>query len=202
MYARTTTTRIPPETINATAAFLIERAVPRYQTAAGFVMFLDLIDRETGQAIASTFWQTEADRLAAADLAARIRAETGAMARGDPPVVEQFEVFAREQSVEPFGPGPAFARVLRADVAPDCFDRTIDYIRHTVIPPNSVRPGFREFWLLADRASGHLMTFSLYDTVSNLKAADTTARALAAQALQDIALSNMQIKYYEVAIRA
>ena len=202
MYARTTSTRIPPETINATAAFLIERAVPRYQAAPGFVMFLDLIDRETGQAIASTFWQTDADRLAAADLAARIRAETSAMTRGDPPVVEQFEVFARVQSAEQFGPGPAFARVLRADIVADGFDRTIDYIRHNVIPPNSARPGFREFWLLADRASGHLITFSLYDTEGDLKAADATARSLAAQALQDIALANMQIKYFEVAIRA
>lgn len=202
MYARTTSTRIPPETINATAAFLIENAVPRYQAAPGFVMFLDLIDRQAGQAIASTFWQTEADRLAAAELAARMRAETGVMARGDAPVVEQFEVFAREQSAEPFGLGPAFARVLRADVVADGFDRTIDYIRDKVIPPNSTRPGFREFWLLADRAGGQLMTFSLYDTEDSLKVADTTARALAAQASRDIALARMQIKYYEVAIRA
>lgn len=42
MFACTTTTRIPPETIDGTAAFLLESAIPRYQAAPGFVIFLDL----------------------------------------------------------------------------------------------------------------------------------------------------------------
>jgi heme-degrading monooxygenase HmoA len=84
---------LPPERIDATIEEFRDQQLPELEQQAGFKGVLVMLSRETGQAAALTFWETESDLRASERVAARAR--EAAVASAQParePVVDRYEV--------------------------------------------------------------------------------------------------------------
>jgi heme-degrading monooxygenase HmoA len=68
-----------------------------------------------------------------------------------------------------------FARVISAQVAAGRLDGAIAAARQQ-LPAARQQPGFKGFYLLADRKTGKLMTISLWETQEHLQAVEARAR--------------------------
>ena len=92
MHARVTTLQMDPSTLDEVTARLESEDVPAFKQLDGFKGMTVLGDRESGKAIAVTFWESEEamrDSEEAVKGARQRAAETG---RAGEPQVERFEV--------------------------------------------------------------------------------------------------------------
>jgi heme-degrading monooxygenase HmoA len=93
-----------------------------------------------------------------------------------------------------------FARVISAEVQAAQFDAIVSMTRQQ-LPGVRQQPGFREFYLLASRETGRLITISLWETREAADAVEAHAsrvRAAAGPAL-DLVTSGVQV--LEVAVQ-
>ena len=93
MHARTGRLQVSPELVDEMARILEAEQLPRYRGQQGYKGFTVLANRETGDVIGTSFWETEADLEAAEELGEQARAQ--AAEAGDAtvdPVTERWEV--------------------------------------------------------------------------------------------------------------
>jgi heme-degrading monooxygenase HmoA len=93
MHARTGRLQVSPELVDEMVRILTAEQLPRYRGHKGFKGFTVLANRETGDVIGTSFWETEADMDAAEELGDQARAM--AAEAGDAtvdPVTERWEV--------------------------------------------------------------------------------------------------------------
>ena len=93
MHARMTTIEMDPNRIDAAVSQLEEEDLPQWQDLAGFRGFTLVVDRASGKAVGTSYWDSEEEMDAAEDAVRDARqraAETGG-ASGEPRV-ERFEV--------------------------------------------------------------------------------------------------------------
>ena len=93
-----------------------------------------------------------------------------------------------------------FARVISAEVRPAQFDALVSLARQQ-LPAVRQHAGFREYYLLAGRETGQLITISLWETREAAEAIEAHAsrvRAAAGPAL-DLVTSGVQV--LEVAVQ-
>ena len=94
-----------------------------------------------------------------------------------------------------------FARVISAQTAPDGVDSAIR-IAQEQLPGARGQPGFRGFYLLADRTSGKLLTISLWQSREDLRTVEAHAAQLRDTAAGEIGAATSGVEVYEVAIEA
>ncbi len=94
-----------------------------------------------------------------------------------------------------------FARVISAQTSPEGVDGAIRLAQQQ-LPDAREQPGFRGFYLLADRASGNLVTISLWDSYDDVRAVESPAAQLRHDAAGGIGAAPPTADIYEVAIHA
>lgn len=91
MHARVTRSRAPVERVDEAVAWFRESALPQATSIPGFRGALELVDRESGEALTVTLWESSDARDASETAAAGMRSDaesTGFEMLG----VERFEV--------------------------------------------------------------------------------------------------------------
>lgn len=93
MHARVTTMEMNPERVDEAVATLEEEDLPTFRQIDGFRGFTLVLNRTTGKVIATSYWDSEEQMLAAEDQVkgSRQRAAKTGEARAEPSV-EVFEV--------------------------------------------------------------------------------------------------------------
>jgi heme-degrading monooxygenase HmoA len=94
-----------------------------------------------------------------------------------------------------------FARVISAQVEADRLDSAVAAAQQQ-LPAARQQPGFKGFYLLADRTTGKLMTISLWETQEHLQAVEAHAAQIRARAASDLATAPPPVDAYEVVITA
>jgi heme-degrading monooxygenase HmoA len=92
-----------------------------------------------------------------------------------------------------------FARVITAQSAPDEFDGVMR-LAEEQLPDAQAQPGFKGFYLLADRDTGNLVTISLWDTWENVRPVEARAAQLRSEAAESIGVATDPVKIYQVEI--
>jgi heme-degrading monooxygenase HmoA len=92
-----------------------------------------------------------------------------------------------------------FARVVSAHSAPDGFDGVIR-LAEGQLPDAQAQPGFKGFYLLADRDTGNLVTISLWDTEESVRPVEARAAQLTREAAESIGVATDPVKIYQVEI--
>jgi heme-degrading monooxygenase HmoA len=94
-----------------------------------------------------------------------------------------------------------FARVITAEVRAAQFDAVVSMARQQ-LPTARQQPGFRDFYLLASRETGQLITISLWETREDADAAEARASQVRAGAGAALDLVTADVKVFEVALQS
>jgi heme-degrading monooxygenase HmoA len=93
MFARVTTTKGSPDKVDESIRHVREETLPAAKKLGGFKGMYLLVDRKTGNDLAITLWETEADLKASTEAANRLRAQaTQAAGATQPPKVDIYEI--------------------------------------------------------------------------------------------------------------
>lgn len=91
MYARVTRSKVQPERVDEALSWFEQSALPQAESTPGFAGALELFDRETGQALTVTLWETAEARTASEEMAASVRSEAESEAEFEVLGIERFE---------------------------------------------------------------------------------------------------------------
>jgi quinol monooxygenase YgiN len=151
MYARTTTLRGNPQSVDDLIATVRDEVLPGLMQLEGCVGLSLLVDPDAGRAIATSAWETEGAMRASADAARPLR-DRAAQAFGGAPEISEWQIAVLHRAHR-IGDG-ACARVVWTRTDPGNLDRVIDAYRESLMPWWEQTPGFSSNSLLIDRRAG------------------------------------------------
>jgi heme-degrading monooxygenase HmoA len=88
------------------------------------------------------------------------------------------------------------ARVMQVDLGD--VDRAIEFVRERIVPSARQQPGIVGAYWLADRASGHGLAVTLWESEAAMLAADAAAREASGTEREDGAVESATLELYEV----
>ena len=154
----------------------IEREIrPALEIRPGSLGISVLEDRERGVAIFGSVWTTSAEMSRSEDTEAPLRGELARRA-GGAVTVEDYAVPIFELVERQAPPGRGFAvRLTRIQVQPSRVDDVIEVVGDIAVPSLFVTPGFCDALLFADRASGRLISETVWRDAGARAAAPSVA---------------------------
>jgi heme-degrading monooxygenase HmoA len=90
-----------------------------------------------------------------------------------------------------------FARVISAQTTADRVDNAVQIAKQQ-LPGARSQQGYRGFYVLADRASGKLMTISLWDSRDDLRAVEARAARVREEAARSTGTAVPPVDIYQV----
>jgi len=155
--------------------------MPALQEMAGFIGLSLVVDRQSGECIATSAWESdEAQRASAQDIGPlRDRA---AEAFGGRATVEAWEiaVLHRQRSSDT----GACMRATWLALPADQMDAGIEYFRSSVLPQVEHLDGFRSASLMVERGSGRAVSSVSFSSRSAMERNRDQARALKAESIR------------------
>jgi len=98
MYARVTTIKGPPDSVDQATKVVQEMVLPRARELPGFNGILSLGDRETGRGLSVTLWESEEAMAASDEAADAMRGEAvGSIEGSEVVAVDRYEVTIDER---------------------------------------------------------------------------------------------------------
>ena len=91
-----------------------------------------------------------------------------------------------------------FARVQSSQLSPDDMETFVSMIRDRVIPRARAIQGFTGGYWLADRSSGQVLSFTLFENLEALEASAAPAAQLRKEASRAAGLPEPSIQEFEV----
>ena len=177
MYARSTTIQAQPSSIDAGVAHIRDVVMPRLQEVDGCVGLSLLADRQTGRCIVTSAWETEDAMRDSAEPTRSVRdqaaREFGTIGS---PTVEEWEIAVLHRDHRS-GEG-ACARAIWVKLPPDQLDAGIEFYKTSVLPDLEALDGFCSASLLVDRASGHAVSCTSFDSLEAMERSREQATAL------------------------
>ena len=152
MYARTTTLRGDPVTVDAAIGFVRDEWLPMATEADGCTGLSMLTGRRTGRCIVTTGWRTEETMRASAEGMRPHRARLGRLL-GAVPVVSQWEIAVLHR-VQPTGPDAVCRLIWSSRPDPGALDDDVATFRIGLLPRIEELTGFCSANLMIDRVSG------------------------------------------------
>ena len=131
MYARSTTIRGNPQSIEEGIRYVRDEVMPAVQRMDGCIGLSMLADRETGHCIITSSWRDE-ERMRSSAEGVRGLRERAAQIFGGQPEVHEWELGLWEPARE--APDDADARVTWTRADPGNLDRVVEAYRDRLVP--------------------------------------------------------------------
>lgn len=198
MFARSTTIQAHPSRIDAGVAHIRSEAIPRLQAMPGFVGLSLLVDRDTGQCIATSAWDGAEALAAGADAVGPIREDAVAAFGGTCIAIEDWEVAVLHRD-HPGGAG-ACVRATWIKVVPDRIRHALDFYRTEVLPALERLDGFCSASLLIDRGARRAVSSTTFDGFAALDRNRDAAIALRTARLRELGAEAVDVAEFELAV--
>lgn len=91
-----------------------------------------------------------------------------------------------------------FARATIVESSPDKLDQAIDIIERDVLPQARKLDGFQGFFGAVDRASGKVVTYTLWEDEEAMRTSEEAANRLRSEATEALAAGKPVVERYEV----
>src|ERR1700730_12398218 len=200
MHARKTTVKASPEQASRAKEVIESTVIPGAKQLRGFKGGYWLLDRETGEGVTFTFFDSKESLQASAETAARLRGQAVSDLAGSITGVEEYEVGV--DTGQKVHRDATHARVLHFEGDPANADNALKMIEERVVPGVRGFPGFLGgFWLI-DRDAGKRIGVTLFDSEENLKASRAPADAMRQQSGAQLGGKFREFAEYEVVARA
>lgn len=176
VYARSTTIQAQPSSIDDGIAFVRDEVMPALQAMDGYVGLSLLVDRDSGQCIATSAWETEDALHASTERAAPLRDTAGMRFGGGDLTVDEWEIGAMHREHRS-GDG-ACVRATWIKMPRDQVDKAIDFYRTSVLPSVEDLEGFCSASFMVNRATGRGVSSTTFDSREAMDRNQDNAREL------------------------
>lgn len=197
MHARSTTITVNPSTIDSGIQYVQDQLLPAMLRIDGCRGLSMLVDRATGQCIATSSWENERAMRASEAQVRPLREEFIAAFGGSAPTVDEWEIALMHRAHES-GDG-ACARVSWLQGDPIAIDDSIDAFR-AVLPTLEALPGFCSASLLLNRETGRAVSTVLYDSADAVAQTRGQANTLRTRAAQQAGAEVLEVEEFELAV--
>ena len=167
MYARSTTIMGDPARLDDGIAYVRDDVMPTITAMDGCLGLSMLIDRDTGQCIVTSSWDSE-EAMQASNLHLAPMRMRGGQIMGGPPEVDEWEVAVMHRDHP--APAGSCCRVTWMRLNHTDIDRDIDLYRAAMLPEMESIEGFCSASLLINRALGRACNTTTYDSREALDA--------------------------------
>lgn len=161
MYARSTTIRVQPSSIDAGITFVRDEVTPAVRAVDGCVGVSLLVNRESGRCIFTSAWESEEALRAGLELVQPVRARAEHLFGGIRSA-EQWEIAALHRDHHS-GEG-ACVRATWVQVDPSRVDAGIEMFKASVLPELEDLEGFCSASLMVHRATGRAVVSVTFDS--------------------------------------
>ncbi len=167
MYARSTIITGDPGRLADGIAYVRDDVMPTITPLDGCLGLSMLVDRDTGQCIVTSSWDSE-DTMRASNLHLAPMRMRGGQIMGGPPEVDEWEVAVMHRDHP--APAGSWCRVTWMRLNHTEIDRGIDLYRAAMLPEMESIDGFCSASLLVNRSLGRACNTTTYDTREALDA--------------------------------
>jgi quinol monooxygenase YgiN len=197
VYARSTTIRANPESIESGIALVRDEIMPEVMGMDGCVGMSMLVDRMTGRCITTTAWQSKEAMDATAERVQPLRQRVAEVLGGRPQVdVWEIAVMHRDHTSAP----GACVRATWVRMAPDQVDRGIDVYKMGILPATQEMEGFCSASLMVDRTEGYAVSSITFDSREAMERSRARGEELREQGAREIGLEIVEVAEFELAL--
>ena len=197
MYARSTTIRGNPQTMDEGISYVRDKVMPAVRQMDGCVGLSMLAERETGRCIVTTSWADhEALRNSAEGVMAMRRRAAEIM--GGAADVQEWEI-ALMHRLHSAHHG-ASARVIWHDGDPAQVNTMIDTFRMTVLPQLEELPGCCSVSVMLDRSTGRSVVTTTYDSPQDMRAARERAMQMREEFMHQLHRTITEVAEFELVV--
>ena len=176
MYARSTILTAMPSSIDDGITYLREHTMSALMDIEGCVGLSLLVNRPSGQCIATSAWESEQAMRASEARVGSIRSEASEHFGGSVDRVEQWEIAVLHR--EHRAAEGACARCTWLQTPTDSVERSIDAFKTNVLPAAEQLDGFCSASLFIDRASGRAVIATAWDSRASMEASRERANQI------------------------
>jgi heme-degrading monooxygenase HmoA len=198
VYARSTTIQAQPSSIDDGIMFVRDEVMPALRAMDGYVGLSLLVDRESGQCIATSAWETEDALRTSMDQAAPLRDQAGKRFGGGAVTVDQWEIGAMHR--EHRSADGACVRATWIKMPRDQVDRAIDFYRTSVLPALEDLDGFCSASFLVNRATCRGVSSATFDSREAMDRNQETARELRNARTRELGADILDVGEFELTL--
>jgi len=201
MYVRMTRVQTPPDKIKDSIQNFETNVLKRVKAAPGYQGAVLLVNRQTGDGIGVTYWES-AKALGASEQAG-IDARTSAVQNvaGTRIVnVERAEIMIMERTAPP--KAGLFVRFISGAGDPEKQDAAIGVGRNKALPLLKTLKGFRAMIASVARTTGRTFVSTVWDTQSDLEASESKIAGVRAEFAKTAGISaeSLKVEVFEAAV--
>jgi quinol monooxygenase YgiN len=197
MYARSTTVRGDPRSLDDAIAYLRDEVMPAAQEMDGCIGLSMMCDRDSGRCIATTAWQTEEAMHNSEGRIHEMRQRWSEMMGAQPEVQEwQIAVLHRMHPA----PESACCRVIWGRGDPANVEQMTDVFRMTMLSRMEELPGFCSVSMLVDPESGRSATAVTYDSREAMSQALATAKPMREEFSRQVGAEITDVAEFDLAL--
>ena len=190
MYARSTTYQGRPDNIDAGITFIKTEAGPMIDQIEGCRGLSMLVDRETGQCIATTSWEDEA-AMRASDEQLRPLRDRGRDTLGGSMQVDEWEIAVMHRTHH--------GECCRVSWLQGDLDTMMETFRVGVLPQLEQTPGFCSASLLVNRSTGLGCATTVWETRAALEASRSAADDMRQRTASDAGAEIVDVHEFDLA---
>jgi len=197
VFARSSTYLCDPTLVEAGIAYVNDEVMPLSSSIAGCLGLSLMVDRHSGQCIATTSWQDEESMLDSMERLTPVRLRLGEILDATP-LVEEWEVAAMHRD-HPTRAGTCcrvtWLRTDHADV-----DRGIDVYKHGVLPRMEELEGFCSASLMVNRSNSRACATTSFDSQDAMEASREQSWAIRDAGVRDAGVDVIDADELELVI--
>jgi heme-degrading monooxygenase HmoA len=190
VYARSTTFRGRPDNIDAGIAFVRNEAAPMLDKIEGYRGLSMLVDRETGQCIATSSWETEAAMHASDEQLRPIR-DRGRDILGGSMEMDEWEIAVMHRTHH--------GECCRVSWLQGDLDAMTETLRVGILPRLEQTPGFCSASLLLNRSAGLGCATTTWETRAAMEASRSAADDMRTWAATDAGGEIVDVHEFDLA---
>jgi quinol monooxygenase YgiN len=197
MYARSTTVRGNPQSLDDAIAYLRDEVMPAVQEMDGCIGLSMLCDRDSGRCIATTAWETE-EAMHNSESGLHAMRQRYAEMLGGPAEVQEWEIAVLHRT-QP-APEAACCRVIWTRGDPANQERSVDAFRMSLLPRLEELPGFCSISLLVDPENGRSVTATVYENRDAMNRAAETAKPMREEFTRQVGSEILEVAEFDLVL--
>ncbi len=201
MYIRATRVQSPPDQVQPSIHNFETNVVKRLSAAPGYQGAVLLVNRETGEGMGVTYWESARALGASEQGGIDARTQAATTVPGTRIInVERAELMIMDRAAAPNA--GTFIRAVSGSGDPDKLDAGVSFARTKALPILKALKGYRAFLVAIDRQTGRVFTSSVWDTKADLDASESKIASTRAEFVKivDVKPETLRVEVFEGAV--